>query len=302
MLFFMLRRVAPAGCMLAALALAAGACDTASSRKATPGAGGGAGMVGGAGTGGAAGDGSGSGRGGESRGGANSANGAGFGGLGAGTSAGAGGTGGGAGAGGTAGSPEAGAAGSTESEGTGGPAWIPTGVFGANADATVEAIRDYLEAICRTGLCLGSDDEEAVARCIEAEFHNFAPSAEWLACASRADDAFDSYLAALTQYYRGCTRSDGSDCDVSICLEPAPSQTFDGCPPFNERPFTCRNRIDTFIRCNDESDCPDGYDERNCDPAAESYLCTDGTGIDWHALCDGTEDCADGVDEFRCEP
>jgi hypothetical protein len=175
-------------------------------------------------------------------------------------------------------------------------------VFGPSVDWAIGAIRDYLEAICRSGLCLGPDDDEILQGCIEAEFHNFAPSPEWLACASRSEGAFESYLRDLTQYYGSCAQTNNDQCLVMVCQGSPPSYTFEGCPPWNEYPFTCRNGVDPFIRCNDERDCADGYDELNCEPEAESYTCSDGAGIDWHALCDGTEDCADGIDEFRCEP
>jgi hypothetical protein len=202
------------------------------------------------------------------------------------------------------GAPEAGAGGDRGEGGDGaesvpGPGWIPTGVFGPALDDFVTAVREYTQAICRTGLGTGFDEDQ-VEQCVLVELHNFAPSLEWTACASRYGNEFASRLSTAAAEYRSCTAMVEASGSLVICAPSSVSRDFEGCPAWHAHPLVCASG-DYFLRCDGVSECPDDYDERNCDPEASSYTCTDGAGVDWHVICDGTGDCSDGIDEFRCE-
>jgi hypothetical protein len=211
------------------------------------------------------------------------------------------------------GAPEAGgapAAGGASEAGTGGegdvgdgPAWIPTGVFGPAVDDFLEATTEYLEAQCREGLCLGPDgDEEILQDCVEAELHNFAPSLEWVACASRTGAEFEHVMTVLAAENRACAAMvEPGSCSLTLCPPSSVDRSFDGCPEWHPYSTACPTGTATFGLCNGRSDCPDGYDERNCERQAPAYICADRMTVDWHAICDGTDDCSDGIDEFRCE-
>lgn len=203
--------------------------------------------------------------------------------------------------GGSGGAPEqAGAAGASAGQaGAGGsltaafrPPWLPTGVFGDAAQHVVDAATEYVFWLCAAN---GLGEE-----CIFAELHNFGPSLEWLACASRSPggdrllEEFASQLSVCVKEQRAC------GCLVYICDASVPN--LPGCPSYQSN--TCPNGEHFAYRCDETSsiDCSDGYDQRNCDPAAPRYDCGDGGFIAWTAVCDGTADCDNGVDEFRCGP
>jgi hypothetical protein len=163
-------------------------------------------------------------------------------------------------------------------------------VFGDAAQHVVDAATEYVLWLCAAN---GLGEE-----CIFAELHNFGPSLEWLACASRAPDGdrlleeFASQLSACATEQREC------GCPVHVCDARAPN--LPGCPSYQSN--TCPSGDPFGYRCDEPSslDCSDGYDQRNCDPTAPRYDCGDGGFIEWTAVCDGTGDCDNEVDEFRC--
>nr|XP_018667004.1 low-density lipoprotein receptor-related protein 4 isoform X1 [Ciona intestinalis] len=54
--------------------------------------------------------------------------------------------------------------------------------------------------------------------------------------------------------------------------------------------------------CDQELDCDNGIDERNCSHPCtdEQYRCGNGQCIGLHNHCDGQDDCGDGTDEINC--
>jgi hypothetical protein len=145
-------------------------------------------------------------------------------------------------------------------------------------------------------LCLANG--LAVDRCTHAELHNFAPSLEWLACASRAPGADILLEEFASQLFACATEQRVCGCNFVICDATVPEMP--GCPSYQSH--TCPSGGDFAYRCDEDGslDCSDGYDQRNCDPAAPRYDCGDGEAIAWTAVCDGSPDCATEVDEFRC--
>jgi hypothetical protein len=172
------------------------------------------------------------------------------------------------------------------------PPWLPTGAFGDAAQRLVEATTEYTFWLCAAnGLSL--------AECTRAELHNFAPSLEWLACASRSgsdaalDDLASNFFACATEM-RQC------GCQIVVCDFVIPA--IEGCPSYQSH--ACPSGETFAYRCDEygTNDCSDGYDQRNCDPTAARYDCGDSGFIDWTDVCDGSPDCANEVDEFRCGP
>lgn len=180
------------------------------------------------------------------------------------------------------------------------PPWLPVGVYGSEADALIDAATRYSEMICRAGLCPEGPSEERIAACVRVELHNFAPSLEWLACASRTP----GIVGQLAAYFARCAQGiPQSSCSLTICLEPPPSSAAENCPPYAETPRICPNGVDfVSMRCDGEASCPDGYDERNCNPEADRYDCGDGTNTTWLSVCNATPDCPNGADEALCAP
>ncbi|HEY3496508.1 MAG TPA: LDL receptor domain-containing protein, partial [Polyangiaceae bacterium] len=177
-----------------------------------------------------------------------------------------------------------------------GPGWIPTGEFGAAADELIAAARDLCEALCISGLC----DEltpETLERCVQAELQNFAPSVQWIACTVHTGGDHD--LDELASYYRAWARETrSSDCHLVL---PPPAPELGECAVRSAYRIPCPGTESTLNFCDGEAQCADGYDERNCDPAAEAYACGGGEQVEWDALCDGESDCPDGDDEHACE-
>lgn len=198
------------------------------------------------------------------------------------------------------GRPEQGGAGASAGQaGSGGlpsaafaPPWLPTGAFGVAAQRVVEAATEYTYWLCATnGL--------EIAACTNAELHNFAPSLEWLACASRAPGA-DALLEQLASEFFACAAKQREQGGIASCQLEIPEVP--GCPSYQSD--VCPSGEPFAYRCDDRDslDCGDGYDDRNCDPAALRYDCGDGGLIAWTAVCDGSPDCMNEVDEFRCGP
>jgi hypothetical protein len=155
----------------------------------------------------------------------------------------------------------------------------------------VEAATEYTFWLCATnGL--------EISRCTRAELHNFAPSLEWLACASRAPGG-DALLEQLASQFFACA-TEHQQCGCSILICDATIPDLPGCPSYQSH--ACPSGGVFAYRCDDgmSLNCGDGYDERNCDPTAPRYDCGDGGTVAWTAVCDGSPDCGNEVDEFRC--
>jgi hypothetical protein len=173
------------------------------------------------------------------------------------------------------------------------PPWLPTGAFGEPAQHVVEAATEYVFWLCVANAL-------PVEACTHAELHNFAPSLEWLACASRAPGS-DPLLEELASKFFACaTEQRQCGCDLVVCDVTIPK--FPGCPSWQSH--ACPSGEIFAYRCDEPGsvDCADGYNQRNCDPTAPRYDCGDGGHVAWTAVCDGTADCANDVDEFRCGP
>jgi hypothetical protein len=191
---------------------------------------------------------------------------------------------------GQAGAGQAGAGGSVSAAFA--PPWLPTGAFGVAAQHVVDAATEYTFWLC---VANGLAD-----RCIFSELHNFAPSLEWLACASRAPGA-DLVLEEFASQFFACAEEQREcGCDLILCDATVPDMP--GCPSYQSE--ACPSGGTFEYRCDAGGlfDCSDGYDQRNCDPSATRYDCGDGDDIAWTAVCDGSPDCATEVDEFRCGP
>jgi hypothetical protein len=136
--------------------------------------------------------------------------------------------------------------------------------------------------------------------CTFSELHNFAPSLEWLACASRAPDA-DAVLEELASRFFACAEEQ-RECGCSFVLCEIATPYLPECPSYQSQ--SCPSGGTFGYRCDTRGslDCSDGYNQRNCDPSAPRYDCGDGGDIAWTAVCDGAPDCANEVDEFRCGP
>jgi hypothetical protein len=173
------------------------------------------------------------------------------------------------------------------------PPWLPTGAFGDAAQHVVDAATEYVFWLCAAnGL--------PIAQCTRAELHNFGPSLEWLACTSRAPGG-DTLLERLASEFFACaTDLQECGCEIHACDIAIPP--VEGCPSYQSH--ACPGGGQFAYRCDDRNSnhCNDGYDRRNCDPAAARYDCGDGGFIAWTEVCDGSPDCANEVDEFRCGP
>jgi len=181
-----------------------------------------------------------------------------------------------------------------------GPAWLPTGALGPNADLLIAAVTAYTTEVCRAGLCaLGATDPSDIESCVQAEFYTFAPSVQWLACAVRVTDG-GAPLAPIASGFEGCAAAQG-ECEVAPCSE-LDIPTFPECPTWRVSPPICPTGETYYILCDGETNCADGYDERNCDPTAGEYECGSGETVAWSAVCDGEALCADEEDEFGCTP
>jgi hypothetical protein len=168
---------------------------------------------------------------------------------------------------------------------------LPTGAFGVAAQRVVDAATEYTFWLCAA-------NSLDIERCTRAELHNFAPSLEWLACASRAPGA-DALLEQFASQLFGCaTEQRQCGCSFTLCEATVPD--LPGCPSYQSH--ACPSGGTFAYRCDEPGsfDCSDGYDQRNCDPAAPQYDGGDGGLIAWTAVCDGAPDCANEVDEFRC--
>jgi hypothetical protein len=156
-----------------------------------------------------------------------------------------------------------------------------------------------------------ADGSGAVDNCVQVELMNLVPSAQWLACAARvarADPAVEAYLGALSMCRARCAQAAPTDaCAPSFTsdLRCPPAETeppaLAACPDFG-RPQYCPGTAAClyFTPCDGAAECPDGFDERNCDPSAARFDCGDGSFVPWLSLCDGVADCPNGSDELRC--
>jgi hypothetical protein len=133
--------------------------------------------------------------------------------------------------------------------------------------------------------------------CMRAELHNFAPSLEWLACASRAPDVAPVLHAIGAQFFECATEQQRCNCSIVVCDVMIPDMP--GCPTWQSQ--ICPSGGIFYYRCDGAGACSDGYDQRNCDRSAPAYECADGEFVAWTAVCDGTPDCVDAIDEFTCE-
>merc|ERR1711970_1468637 len=79
---------------------------------------------------------------------------------------------------------------------------------------------------------------------------------------------------------------------------------FDGdCNPREH--FECESGgcIDVTYRCDRDTDCSDGSDERNCTSFCSSseFSCDNGNCINGNYICDSDNDCGDRSDEAHCD-
>jgi hypothetical protein len=51
--------------------------------------------------------------------------------------------------------------------------------------------------------------------------------------------------------------------------------------------------------CDGTPDCPNGFDEANCEPNAGAFTCADGSKIPLELVHDGASHCPDGSDDWR---
>ena len=198
------------------------------------------------------------------------------------------------------------------------PPPVPLGVFGDVIDRLIVARANAIQSLCCLAHCC--DDPEDLTgpiACLDEEYFIFVPSAGWLACASRVaatDAGVSTFLSMQADCYESCARAgwqrecgsvEGAptcnDCGstpepmaLEVCLSEG---SFDACPsgPLDEKTLY-------GLVCNGADECADGFDERNCDPAARSFRCASGESVPWLFLCDGTSTCPDASDEFACFP
>jgi hypothetical protein len=173
------------------------------------------------------------------------------------------------------------------------PPWLPTGAFGEPAQHLVDATTEYVFWLCVA-------NNLPVDACTLTELNHFAPSLEWLACASRGPDADLRLEDLAAQFFACATEQRECACSIALCNVMIPDVP--GCPSYQSR--LCPTGETLGRRCYTEESavCSDGYDQRNCDRSAARYDCGDGGFIAWTAVCDGSGDCASDVDEFRCGP
>jgi hypothetical protein len=121
-------------------------------------------------------------------------------------------------------------------------------------------------------------------------------------------DGFDYHIDAFQ--YEGLCRAacmaEYLDCDddaeTHVCdyLDSSNASTeLASCLVYCET-FVCDDgSSDTAGRCNQEIDCDDASDEKDCGDLG--FLCADGAqSVSGFALCDGDDDCDDGSDEDKC--
>jgi len=72
------------------------------------------------------------------------------------------------------------------------------------------------------------------------------------------------------------------------------------------RQFTCDNGacIPISWQCDDENDCEDGSDEKDCSIkscTSNQFKCVNSKCISASRICDDVDDCNDGSDEINCD-
>jgi hypothetical protein len=107
-------------------------------------------------------------------------------------------------------------------------------------------------------------------------------------------------LSAL--YLKGAEDYDQATCISARDIEFPDNQGLSQCPAWDVSTLVCPDTGASLTLCDDQNDCPSGFDEFNCIPSAASYRCGAGPNVLWPTVCDGTKDCTDGSDESGCQP
>ena len=122
------------------------------------------------------------------------------------------------------------------------PLWLPTGAFGEAAQHVVDATTEYVFYLCLANQLPFSD-------CTLAELHNFAPSLEWLACASRGPDADRTLEDLAAQFFACAAEQRQCGCGIVLCNVTIPDAP--GCPPYQSQ--LCPNGETFAYRCDDNN-------------------------------------------------
>ncbi|CAH1789469.1 unnamed protein product [Owenia fusiformis] len=119
--------------------------------------------------------------------------------------------------------------------------------------------------------------------------------------------AVGSSLSQYTLTRRHCGCPYGMKIDTSdqrTCIANPDEQPQPACARYY---FTCDNQqcISRRYKCDGDTDCLDGSDERNCTLAScrsNQWRCNSGQCISRYLKCDKRNNCRDGSDELNCPP